>query len=154
MVHTRRKIMVATGGANERPISVLSRTVVGILLFHTFACGSPSMTPQRLPRVLLAISVTPVTADAQNYSNGQVQFVASGTFSQSPSPGPLTFTPPYTGDFTVSDSSIANIVSTGTASVTVECDAGASGSVNIVATASSNGGPVTNVVGKAQLTCP
>lgn len=56
-----------------------------ILLAAAFAasnCGSG--------RQLQHISVTPATADAKNYRNGQVQFTAIGTFSHPPSPVPLT----------------------------------------------------------------
>ena len=126
---------------------------IGLLLFHSVGCGN-SNTPPHLGRFLLSITVTPSTADARNYSNGQVQFAASGTFNEAPSPGPLTFTPPYTGGFSIADPSIATIVSTGTATVTVQCVAGASGTANVVATASSNGGLQPEISGTAQLTCP
>lgn len=46
-------------------------------------CGSNS-------RQLQSVSLSPASADAKNFSNGQVQFTATGTFSQPPSPSPLT----------------------------------------------------------------
>jgi hypothetical protein len=36
------------------------------------------------------VSVTPAAADAQNFPNGQVQFVAMGTFTDPPSTAKLT----------------------------------------------------------------
>jgi len=48
----------------------------------TLACGSNHK--------LQSVTVTPSTADAQNYPNGQVPFTATGVFSGSSSPTPLT----------------------------------------------------------------
>jgi hypothetical protein len=57
----------------------------GLLIFGELAllgCGSG--------RQLQSISVSPATADAKNFPNGQVPFTAAGTYSEPPSPSPLT----------------------------------------------------------------
>ena len=48
------------------------------------ACGGN--TPFPLQRHLLSAVVTPATALAQDFPNGQVQFTAVGSFDKSPSP--------------------------------------------------------------------
>ena len=130
----------------------------GVLLFQSLGCGSPSQTRPNL-RVLLRVDITPATADAQDFPGGQVQFTAVGMFTEAPSPSPLSFAPPYGGGFSISDPSIAKIVSTSDPIVTVQCVAGASGTVTVTASAASNatGGPAgfpSTVSGTAQLTCP
>ncbi|HSY92565.1 MAG TPA: hypothetical protein VK812_14405 [Candidatus Binatus sp.] len=119
------------------------------------SCGSPSIP--NAGRVLLAIAVTPAFADAQQFG-GQVVFTATGTFSVAPSPAPVTFALPYTGGFAVAPNSsnqvIASIVSTGTGTATVQCEAGMSGTVEVGATALANNGTSTIVSGAAQITCP
>lgn len=59
--------------------------IAGIELL-TGGCGNTS-APSRL---LQSVSVTPAVANAQTFSNGQVQFTAVGTYSQPPSPSPIT----------------------------------------------------------------
>ena len=108
-------------------------------------------------RVLTAINVTPTAADASQFPNGQVTFTAAGQFSLPPLSGPVTFTAPYTGQFIVanpSNQTIANIVSTGAGTVTVQCVAGISATVEVVATAAANNGTQTMVTAQGQLTCP
>ena len=108
-------------------------------------------------RVLTTITVTPPTADASTYPNGQVTFTATGRFNIPPLSGPVTFAAPYNGQFTVenpSNQTVANIVSTGTGTVSVQCVSGVSGTVDVVATASANNGTPTTVSGLGQLTCP
>jgi len=120
----------------------------------SLSCGS---TNQNSGRVLVAINVTPTTADAQNFPNGQVVFTATGDFSVPPLTGPVTFTAPYAGQFIVdnlNNVNIGSVVSSGQGTVTVQCVAGASGSVNVVATASANNGTSTTVSASGVLTCP
>lgn len=110
-------------------------------------------------RVLLSISVTPATADAAAFPNGEVTFTATGTFSVAPSPAPLPSTPPYSGQIFVSNptnppETIANAVSTGNSTITVQCVSGVTGTVPIVASASANNGTAITITGSAQLTCP
>lgn len=118
------------------------------------ACGSSN---PNIGRVLTSVAVTPTTADAQNFNNGQVVFTATGAFSLPPFNAPLTFTAPYAGSFTIdnpSGTTIANIVSTGTGTVTVQCASGASGTVFVSASANANNNIGTVVSGSGQLTCP
>jgi hypothetical protein len=119
-----------------------------------FACSSGD---PNLGRVLISISVTPESADAKNSPNGQVIFTATGTYSESPLTGPLTFTAPYAGEFVVDNpttGTIANVIATGNSTATVECAANATGTVFIVASALTNNGTTTSVSGSGQLTCP
>ena len=108
-------------------------------------------------RILTSISVTPPTADAQTYPNGQVTFSAAGTFNLPPLTGLLTFAAPYSGQFVVNNptkTTIATVVSTGTGTITVQCVSGVSGSVLVTASASANNGTSTLISGSGQLTCP
>jgi hypothetical protein len=60
-------------------------------LLATFAVasvgGSMNSTQNR---VLQSMTVSPASADAQTFPQGQVQFTATGTFSQAPAPSPAT----------------------------------------------------------------
>lgn len=108
-------------------------------------------------RVLTAITVAPTTADAVNYPNGQVTFTATGQFSLPALSGPVTFQSPYSGSFSVANptnQTIANVVATGTGTVTVQCVSNVTGSVEVVASASANNGTQTVVTGQGRLTCP
>ena len=108
-------------------------------------------------RILTAITVTPTAANAVNYPNGQVTFTSTGRFSLPPLSGPVTFESPYSGSFSVanpSNQTIANVVATGTGTVTVQCVANGSASVEVVASASANNGTQTVVTGQGTLTCP
>jgi hypothetical protein len=130
------------------PATLLLAIVVFTL--QTTACGTSSSAN----RVLSSITVTPATADAQNFTNGQVQFTATGAFSKPPSPAPMPFVSPYSGSWEISDLNIATISQSGVA----QCVAGASGTVKVIAIASANSamGPAMSVAvsGSAQLTCP
>jgi hypothetical protein len=108
-------------------------------------------------RILLSVVVTPATADPQMLDVSQVEFTANGTFSQTPSPAPLTFAAPYTGAFSVgtfNNQVIATIVSSGSGTATLQCVSGMSGTVEVSAAALANNGTNTTVSGTAQLTCP
>jgi hypothetical protein len=118
---------------------------------------SCSTSDPNYARVLTSITVTPATADAQNFPDGQVVFTAAGTFNVAPSPGPVSSNPPYSGQFVVNNpatGAIANIVSTGNSTATVECVAGVSGTVEIDMSAYANNDTTTVIGGYAQLTCP
>jgi hypothetical protein len=135
---------------------LLAIFVVILLASALISCGSSN---PNIGRVLTSIAVTPQTADARNFSHGQVVFTATGTFSLPPFTSPLTFTAPYSGQFIVdnpSNTTIATVVSTGTptGTVTVQCAAATSGSVSVSATASANNGSTLVVSGSGQLTCP
>jgi len=127
--------------------------VLAVFALATIGCGSMNSTPNR---VLESMTLSPASADAQNFPQGQVQFTPMGTFSKAPSPAavPVPFVAPYSGSWASSDPSIATINQSGVA----QCVPGASGTVTIRATASSNSamGPAmsTGVSGTAKLRCP
>ena len=62
--------------------------IVTVLLFAIAvvlaACGGGNMN---MGRQLQAISVTPQSANAQNFANKQVQFTATGTYTMAPMSG-------------------------------------------------------------------
>ena len=108
-------------------------------------------------RVLTSIKVTPNQADASTFPNGQVTFAATGQFNIPPLSGPVSSAAPYNGQFFVdnpSNQTVANIISTGTGTITVQCVAGVSATVGVVAAASANNGTATTVTGQSALTCP
>jgi hypothetical protein len=135
------------------PTMFLSVWVLAMSSIATIGCGSMNSSPNR---VLQSMAVTPASADAQTFPQGQVQFTATGTFSKLPSPArvPVPFVSPYSGSWISSDPNIASINQSGLA----QCVSGASGTVMVKAVASSNSatGPAmsTAVTGTASLTCP
>ena len=137
-----------------------ARNLFAGLAAITFAAVALVSCPSSNPnasRVLISIAVTPTTANAATYPNGQVIFTATGTFSLPPIIAPLSFTAPYTGSFEVENpgsQTIATIIATGTGTITVQCAPRAAGNVNITASAASNNQSGTVVTGNAQLTCP
>ena len=62
--------------------SRLQLSILVALILITFGCGSS--------RTLQSVSVMPAVANAQNFTNGQVPFTATGIFSKPPSPQKLT----------------------------------------------------------------
>lgn len=117
-------------------------------------CGA-HMQSMNSNRVLLSMSVSPASADAQNFSNGQVMFTATGAFSQPPSPAPVTLMAPYSGSWEVSNNNMAMINQNGMA----QCLPGASGPVTVFVQASTNaatgtGATSTSVSASATLICP
>jgi hypothetical protein len=142
--------------ARRKPVLPATFLLGNILLaLQATGCGT---TPNR---VLLSVTVAPAIADARNFSNGQVQFAATGTFSRPPSPAqvPVPFVAPYSGTWFISDPTIATISQSGVA----QCQIGASGIVTATAEVSSNscGGfstpnpcMSTAVRGTAKLICP
>src|SRR5438876_8921224 len=105
---------------------ILAMLVLGV---PSTSCGSSSTR-----RVLQSIDVAPTTANAQDFASGQVQFVATGKFSQPPSPAPVTFVAPYSGSWSSSNTNVATINQNGMA----QCLPVASGPVTITAIASTN----------------
>ena len=134
--------------------SLIAIALLALLALQAVGCGSNNNSN----RFLQSVSVTPATADARNFPGGQVQFTATGAFTEPPSPALLTFKTPYSGSFTV-DPMMATIVSTGTGTVVVQCNQGASGTTTVTAGACRNAGGAgaatcTVAFGRAQLTCP
>src|SRR5712692_7957639 len=86
-------------------------------VFGTIGCGSST------PRTLQSVTVSPATADAQDFPNGEVQFVATGFFNKPPSP----VTPFQVSSWSVTPDSLATIDQNGLA----KCAAGQSGTATI-----------------------
>lgn len=114
-----------------------------VLLFAsvlaTIGCGSST------PRKLLSVTVSPSAADAQNFPNGQVQFVATGMFNKPPT----QVTPFQVNSWVIVNppsSPIATIDQNGLAM----CVPGQSGTVT-VSIALPGDGPLMKA---ATLTCP
>jgi hypothetical protein len=136
--------------ARRRLLAAFALTVFFAVVISC-SSGNPN-----IGRVLTSVTVTPATADGESSPEGVV-FTATGTFSLPPFSAPLTFAAPYGGTFTVdspSGTTIANIVSTGTGTITVQCVSGASGTVFVSASALANNGTATLVSASGQLTCP
>lgn len=136
----------------SRISTTLSAGLLAAFAIATFGCSSMNSMSNR---VLQSMVISPSVADAQISPSGQVQFSAMGTFSKAPSPAPVTFVAPYSGSWATSDLNIATIDQHGLAT----CVPGASGTVTVSATASSNAGMGTQntstaVSGTAKLACP
>jgi hypothetical protein len=123
------------------------------------ACGSSQHSQQTLQSVTLS----PASADAQNYPNGQVQFTATGTFATMPSP--VTPLPVTWNTCNVNGQPQISVSTTGVA----QCNAGAVGTFVVEATGTQNldGGQCLAIMAcgsagedcegihtTAQLTCP
>jgi hypothetical protein len=143
--------------ARRKPVLLATFLLRNLLLaLQTTGCG----TSKEPVRTLLSISIAPATADAQNFTDGHVQFTATGTFSRPPSPAPVPFVAPYSGQWSV-DPAFATLVGTGTGTATFQCVPGASGTTTVSAQASvgpdyfpNMGGMPAAVSGTAKLTCP
>jgi hypothetical protein len=123
----------------------------------TLACGSKE------PHIPQSVSVSPATANAQDFPNGQVQFKATAYYNTKPSPVngvAATWSACSTQDvsadlISLSDSGVAQCLSGATRNYTVYAFVpdptfhGACGSVSLPC-----GGSCGGVVGSAQLTCP
>jgi hypothetical protein len=121
-------------------------TLFSAILF-TLACG---VSP---PRHLVSVGVTPATASAHNFPNGQVQFSAVGIFDRGPSPATLA---PATWIIspTPNPPDAASINENGVA----QCKAGFTGTVTIEGGQAQCGPTSTDpcklIHGDAQLACP
>jgi hypothetical protein len=123
----------------------------------TLACGSSAS------RTLQSVSVSPPSADAQDFPNGQVTFTATGYYSKSPSQvSPLTATwgacyqQAATTAITVSSSGVAQCMPGASGTYTVwafDTKPTAPGTANCNAETECGGG-CGRVTGTAQLTCP
>jgi len=130
----------------------------------TLACGSPKpIVPNcgaaaaegNTTGVLTSITVCPATADARNYSGGQVQFVATGYFSTPPSP--VTPLKAFWGAcYQNAPTNAVAITNTGM----VQCAAGSEGTYSVFASIPTNCEAISacgggcQVSGYAELTCP
>jgi hypothetical protein len=123
----------------------------------TLSCGGASQ------RQLQSVTLSPATADAQDYPNGQIQFTATGHYDASPT----TLTPLSAGWGTCYQNGSAE---SPTSEITVtqegiaQCASGAVGTFTVWANDPPNSGSMCNaitvcgggcfVAGTAQLTCP
>lgn len=118
------------------------------------ACGSSG------PRTLQAVGISPATVDANQFSNGEVQFTATGYYNTSPaSVTPLAVT--WGACYQSQPTNDVTVTATGVA----QCVQGASGTYLIWGFAPDSRGPVCNaidacgggcgrVTGTALMTCP
>jgi hypothetical protein len=124
-------------------VLVPTAILLGAIELVVGGCGNSG------PRFLQSVSVTPASADAQTFANGQVQFTAVGTYSQPPSPSPLA-----QAGWSLSGSDLATISQSGLA----QCNPGASGVVTVKASMSApcsgTGCTAALMSGTAQLSCP
>jgi hypothetical protein len=121
----------------------------------TLACASSAS------HTLQSVTISPASADAQNYAGGLVQFTATGTYTAPPSP-----VTPLAATWGVCDQS-----GNGTSEISVsasgvaQCASGAAGTYKVWAfdlntkgatcdVVTACGGGCGRVTGAAQLTCP
>jgi hypothetical protein len=139
----------------ERLRFTLSFLALVLLASLASSCGASSQDQDPL----LSITLTPATADAQDYPNGEVQFTATGHYTNPP----RTVTPLSAGWGTCyQDASTSEVIIT--APGVAKCASGAVGTYTVWA----NDPPDPNVeclvmnacgggcfvAGTAQLTCP
>jgi hypothetical protein len=121
----------------------------------TLACGSAASQAQ----IAQSLSISPLTADAQDYPNGQVQYTAMATYKNQP--GQVKVQPTWGACFQSNATNAVTVSSTGVA----QCTAGASGIYTVwgyvmsgdqVCPASINacGSGGCRVTGTAALSCP
>ncbi len=129
------------------PQRVACLALLGSVGAQILGCSSGMNTVAS--RRLQTITLTPATATGHDTSDGQVQFVATGSFTSAPTP----VTPLQASSWLISDAGIATVNSTGLA----QCLAGTMGRVTVKAVASSGSDMVstsTAVTGTAQFSCP
>ena len=132
----------------------LSLVLLLFLAAILMACGSSA------PRTLQTVSISPATADARDFANGEVQFAATGYYNKSPmqvAPVHATWGACYqnhpTTDVTMTPTGVA------------QCSRSASGTYLVWAFASEGtkmtcsgvsacGGGCGPLTGTALLTCP
>lgn len=135
--------------------TVLRPCALALFLFTIAGCGGQA-------RKLVAVTVAPNNADAQNFAAGQVQFSAVGTYDQ----------PPTTVQLTNKDigwcigsasGQCAGFIYTGATidgNGLASCGPGFTGTVTVLAGQSDSQSPMPDigfqlrVFGSAQLTCP
>ena len=133
------------------PSSFFALLLIAVI---TLACGSSA------PRVTQSLSITPLTADANDFPNGQVPYTATAYYSRQPSPVKgvqatwgACFQNTPTSNVTVSANGMAQCVAGASGTYTVWAfvltdDRGCPNLVNAC------GGGGCQVTGTAALTCP
>jgi hypothetical protein len=119
----------------------------------TLGCGSS--------RTLQSVSISPATANAQNFPNGKVSFTATGTFSKPPSPQKLTPQDVTWCAGTTMGACAGNINPGATVDQNgvAQCVQNFTGTATIMAgkampSMNPDGGAQMTIFGSAQLTCP
>ena len=143
-----------------RLASFPAKSLVLLAAIFLSACGSN--------RQLQSVSISPASADAKNFPNGKVPFIATGTFSSAPSPATLTskdvvwcyggltnVANPTAGMCAGNIAQFADVDQNGVA----QCAPAFQGTVFILAGAqpvsmNPDGGSQLKIYGSAQLTCP
>ncbi len=125
----------------------------GLLLICSFAmsCGSGSPGAGQLQ----SIAVRPASADAENYPDGQVPFLATGVYVN-----PAHTVTPQPARWGVCQQNQATSAVSVTSAGMAQCMSGAAGTYTVFAYDMTNCDAITScgggctVVGTAQLTCP
>ena len=130
--------------------SSLLLSFAGLLVLAGSGCGAANPSN---PRLLTAITLSPATADARSFPNGQVQFGAVAHYNAAPT----TVNPFSPTSWLSTDGNIATVDKSGVA----QCVSGAVGTVQIQGIAPISGPgsgamtPAAPIVrGTATLTCP
>jgi len=129
--------------------SLVLLSAAGLLILAGSGCGA---TNPSNPRLLIGITLSPATADAQSFPNGQVQFSAVAHYNAAPT----TVNPFSPTSWLSTDGNIATVDQSGLA----QCVRGAVGSADIqgIAPISGPGSGATPaaplVRGTAVLMCP
>jgi hypothetical protein len=136
------------------PVPLATCSVL-LAVLATAGCGSG--------RKLQSVALSPASADAKSFPNGEVPFAATGTFSRPPSPVTLTSKDVswcVGGDTGACPGNIdpgAMVDTNGVA----QCRPGFTGTVTVLAGSGSSSSPMNpdggyslKVFGAAQLTCP
>jgi hypothetical protein len=134
--------------------SCLPLLLLPLIAFGIVGCGGS--------RKLQSVALTPASADAEDFLNGQVSFVATGTFSKPPSPAQLTSKDVMWCTGSSDGVCVGNAIPGATVDQNglAQCSPNFTGIATILAgTASSSmgnpdAGTQLKVFGSAQLTCP
>lgn len=134
---------------------LLSATSLCLLAAIVLACGSSATSSGINNSIPQSITITPATANAQDYPDGQVPFVATGYFKTPPSPV-VPLQAHWGVCYQKSATTEVSISQTGVA----QCQTGASGAYTVFASqmtmclAITACGGGCQVSGFATLTCP
>lgn len=136
----------------------LSLFALVVAASFALACGAgASSQGQQDP--LVSITLSPAAADAQDFANGQVQFIATGSYidpARTVTPLTATWGSCYqnagTSDVTVTAGGVAQCAPGAVGTYTVWADDPPTPGVGCLAVNACGGGCF--VVGSAQLTCP
>ncbi len=128
--------------------------LLGLVLISSFAlsCGAGSKGQQGQ---LQSITLSPATADAQDYPKGQVPFIATGVYIN-----PAHKVTPQSAHWGVCQQNAPTDEASVTTGGIAQCASGAVGTSTVFAFDMTNCNAITacgggcTVVGTAQLTCP